>query len=306
MKIKFFSIFIITGLCVTTGVFIFISFNKSKNSVLPQNLDDNVKGRVVCQSNQSGHNQICLIENGGAIKNLTSGQFDNSYPGWSPDGNYIVFKSDRDGNDEIYIMDKHGNNQKRLTNHPGRDISPSWFSDGERIIFVSDRDGVMNFYSIRKDGSDINKITDFKQGVNDMPRVSPDAKKILFTSNKGIGWQVFLFDIDKIQETQITSVPFGHCEPRWSHDGEKITFVKRLGSGDSFICIMDKDGNNRKELSGQEALNYNPQFSPKDDKIIFSSNRTGNWELYVLDINMEILTRITNTATQEQWPDWID
>lgn len=51
-------------------------------------------------------------------------------PAWSPDGEKIVFYSERDGGSgEIYVMDANGNNQQNLTNHPSGDgfRRPSWF-----------------------------------------------------------------------------------------------------------------------------------------------------------------------------------
>ena len=53
----------------------------------------------------------------------------------------IAFVSDRDRNDEIYVMDDDGKNQRNLTNHPSDDYAPSWSPDGTRIVFMSDRDG---------------------------------------------------------------------------------------------------------------------------------------------------------------------
>ena len=53
----------------------------------------------------------------------------------------IAFQSDRDRNDEIYVMDNDGGNQRNLTNNPADDRFPSWSADGTRIVFMSDRDG---------------------------------------------------------------------------------------------------------------------------------------------------------------------
>lgn len=47
-------------------------------------------------------------------------------PAWSPDGTKIVFRTDRDGNDEIYIMNADGSGQTRLTNDTASDFRPSW------------------------------------------------------------------------------------------------------------------------------------------------------------------------------------
>ena len=61
-------------------------------------------------------------------------------PSWSPDGRYIAFESERDGNWEIYVMDSDGSNPRRLTDHPAEDKYPSWSPDGRHIAFQSSRD----------------------------------------------------------------------------------------------------------------------------------------------------------------------
>ena len=53
----------------------------------------------------------------------------------------IAFVSDRDGNDEIYVMTATGSGVTRLTNNAAVDISPRWSPDGKKIVFASDRDG---------------------------------------------------------------------------------------------------------------------------------------------------------------------
>ena len=53
----------------------------------------------------------------------------------------IVFRSNRDGNDEIYTMDSDGNNIDRLTTNSAVDLIPRWSPDGKQIAFSSNRDG---------------------------------------------------------------------------------------------------------------------------------------------------------------------
>ena len=50
----------------------------------------------------------------------------DDYPVWSPDGTRIAFYSNRDGNDEIYVMNTDGTDQTRLTDNPAADSSPAW------------------------------------------------------------------------------------------------------------------------------------------------------------------------------------
>ena len=55
---------------------------------------------------------------------------ENWLPAWSPDGTRIAFSSTRDGNSEIYVVNRDGSNVRRLTNHPGIDITPTWSPTG--------------------------------------------------------------------------------------------------------------------------------------------------------------------------------
>ena len=52
------------------------------------------------------------------IKDVTKNEAIDMSPSWSPDGKRIAFTSDRDGNMEIYIMDRDGQNVRRITENP--------------------------------------------------------------------------------------------------------------------------------------------------------------------------------------------
>lgn len=59
----------------------------------------------------------------------------------------IAFISDRDGNQEIYVMDSRGGNQRRLTNTPDNEWDPAWSPDGTKIAFVSERNDYGDIYN---------------------------------------------------------------------------------------------------------------------------------------------------------------
>ena len=73
---------------------------------------------------------------------------ENWLPAWSPDGTRIAFSSTRDGNPEIYVVNRDGSNLRRITNHPGIDITPTWSPTGTQIAFTSDRTGTPQIYVV--------------------------------------------------------------------------------------------------------------------------------------------------------------
>ncbi len=71
----------------------------------------------------------------------------------------IAFRSFRDGNLEIYVMNADGSGQPNLTNSPAFDFAPAWSPDGSRIGFWSDRDGNREVYVMNADGSNPTRLT---------------------------------------------------------------------------------------------------------------------------------------------------
>jgi Tol biopolymer transport system component len=120
---------------------------------------------------------ICLDSvNGIAQGCLTKDTAVNRSPAWSPDGRYILFESNRNGNYDIYTMDVHGNDIARLTKDKGDNRYPAWSRDGKQIAFVSNRDGNQEIYVMDADGSHLLRLTN--NNVDDLfpvwqPQVNP-------------------------------------------------------------------------------------------------------------------------------------
>ena len=91
---------------------------------------------------------------------LTDNSAKDVAPTWSADGSKIAFQSDRDGNEEIYVMGADGSAQRNLTDSPGEDTRPTWSPDGSKIAFRSDRDGDWQIYVMNIDGSGLARLTD--------------------------------------------------------------------------------------------------------------------------------------------------
>src|SRR5688572_9277223 len=97
----------------------------------------------------------------------------------------IAFVSNRDGNNEIYVMNGDGSALTNLTNNPaddgGEDYGPVWSPDGTRILFSSSRDGNPEIYVMNADGSDQTNLTNSPADDGEMDW-SPDGTQIVFDS----------------------------------------------------------------------------------------------------------------------------
>jgi Tol biopolymer transport system component len=80
-------------------------------------------------------------------------------PAWSPDGEWIAFRSIREGNHEIYIVRPDGTSETNLTNHPATDLEPDWSPDSQWVVFGSDRSGHFDLYIMKADGSEVVRVT---------------------------------------------------------------------------------------------------------------------------------------------------
>ena len=82
---------------------------------------------------------------GGDAIRLTTGVGIESRPYFSPDGNWVAFTGQYDGNTDVYVVPAGGGIPKRLTYHPSGDLVSGWTPDGKRILFTSTRVSYANF-----------------------------------------------------------------------------------------------------------------------------------------------------------------
>jgi len=132
---------------------------------------------------------VRMRPDGGGLVNLTAGSSANdAFPDVSPDGRSIVFRSGRDGNHEIYLMDADGARPRRLTRDEASDTMPAFSPQGGRIAFASDRDGNFEIYLLDLDGEGrpgrLERLT-HHPGIDTHPVFSPDGRWVAYTSERG-------------------------------------------------------------------------------------------------------------------------
>jgi Tol biopolymer transport system component len=130
-----------------------------------------------------------LRPDGSGAVNLTGGAAaNNGFPYFSPDGRQIVFRSGRDGNHELYLMNADGTGLRRLTHHQATDTMPAFSPDGKQVAFTSNRDGDHEIYllDLGTDGKpgELRRLT-HSPGFDTHPVFSPDGGWLVFSSQRG-------------------------------------------------------------------------------------------------------------------------
>lgn len=182
-------------------------------------------------------NDLWVVDkNGGDAIRLTSSIGAESFPHFSPDGKWIAFTGQYDGNTDVFVVSIEGGSPKRLTWHPGADIVQGWMPDGKSVVFRSNREGVPTrlnkFYQIPVTGG-------FSEAL-DIPRIaygeiSPDGKYAAYIPitvwdpewRNYRGGMAMPIWIQNLKTNELTRVPQvnkeRHQDPIW-HKG-KVFFL---------------------------------------------------------------------------------
>ena len=92
---------------------------------------------------------------GTKIRQLTTNAYEDDMAVLSPNGEYLAFYSDRDGDYEIFSMKIDGTEVRQLTSNPAGDFDPIWSPDGKQIVFSSDRYLDEEMFVMNSDGTEV-------------------------------------------------------------------------------------------------------------------------------------------------------
>ncbi len=182
----------------------------------------------------------------------------------------IAFTSDRDGNQEIYIMNDDGTNQIRLTNNSLVDDFPTWSPDGTKIAFLSQKtSGGSAIFLMNWDGTSKEELTPVNLTPNHWSMTwSPDATEIAFQDDRN----VYIVNVVSHVRRFLTA----GSEPAWSPDGAKILFSIKISSGSGLpatpLHTINPDGTNLQPIERLgEGWTYDvdSSWSPTGGAIVF-------------------------------------
>jgi len=245
-------------------------------------------------------------------------QVKDLYPHLSPDGNRIVFQSNRSGSNQIWLMNRDGSGLSQLTEVAGEGAeTPVWSPDGQLIAYAAYLgEGNNDVFVMKADGSAQTRVT-YGPGYDGHPHWSADGHRLVINSDRDTPdqsapwnerwhdiWSVRLDGSDAQKHTDCRGVcTFGS----FSSDGRQVLYRKVDASPglnwaleaiekNSEIYLADLDGANARVLAAHPAFDGWPMWSPDGQWIVFASNRSGPalaGQLWLVKPNGEDLQQIT-------------
>jgi TolB protein len=171
----------------------------------------------------------------------------NYLPAWSPDGTRLAFTSNRDGNPEIYVMNKDGSGLRRMTNSPAIDVSPTWSPTGNQLAWVSDRTGQPKIYLMNADGTGQRLLVGDPK--SDRPTWSRGKfNEIAYASQTGPGYDIKIYSFATGEAIRVTDGIGSNESPSFSPNGRHIAFTSTR-NGKAQVFTVDRDGNNLRQIT---------------------------------------------------------
>ncbi len=188
----------------------------------------------------AGGSQVYLAGADGSTPHLMTPKSPSYYHGWSPDGKWLAFCAQRDGNFDIYRVPVSGGEEERLTSSTGYDDGPDYSPDGKWIYVNSDRSGQFQIWRLPAAGAGPNdekaeRITN-DEFEDWFPHPSPDGKWMVFVSfpkgtkghpaNQNVQLRMRPLEEDKIQVIADLFGGQGTINVNsWSPDSKRFAYV---------------------------------------------------------------------------------
>ncbi len=129
------------------------------------------------------------------------------------------------------------------------------------------------------------------------PAFSPDGSRLAFSSNRAGFWDIYVWDIVSDQLEKITDTPTYDAQPTWSPDGNWIVIESYLDDNLELQIVSTINPQDPIRLTEDQAADHSPAWSPEGRSILFVSDRTGDQEIWLADLDSSE-NRFTNISNQ--------
>lgn len=275
--------------------------------------------KVVAASDRAGGGikEVYIMDWDGAnVDKITNHKSITLSPAWSPDATKVAYTAfvqrakTKTRNPDMWIYEVLTGKRELVSYRQGSNSGAAYAPGGDIFLTLSQA-GSPDIYRLNpSNGSLIARITNGPRGaMNVEPAISPDGKKIAFSSDRSGNPMIYVMGIDGSNPTRLTFAGKFNATPAWSPDGKRLAFAG--WSEDHFdIFTMATDGTDMiritsaKKPNGKWAANEDPVYSPDGRHLMYTSTRTGTSQIYISNLDGSEERRITNDSHGYFKPKW--
>jgi Tol biopolymer transport system component len=242
---------------------------------------------------------------------LTDDPEDSGSPSWEPGGEWLTFcRSTKISH--IYVGNPKKEGRRQITEGPDYDFAPSVSPDGRWVAFMrkfagGDERGKTVLCIVPISGGPVRQL-DLK-GLSLPGKAmgvtwSPDAREFAFQASEGTArMDIYRIGRDGEGLARVTVDPGDEIEPRWSPDGNFISYT-RVGGGQTRVVIVPAKGGLPRVMSPEGVLSEGGTVSPRSDRMVFSTFRTdGTSELWMAPLDAPDKATLLVKSKVTVWPE---
>jgi Tol biopolymer transport system component len=214
--------------------------------------------------------------------------------------------TDRDGDWEVYIMDRDGGNPTNLTNSPGNDGVPVHAPGQARLAFISDRDNPsLDLFIMDLDGSNVANLTQSPEG-NDIPITwSPGGEYLAFANDQSGVSEIYLIKTNGEGLINLSQRDNAQTFDDWSPSTDRLLVSASSEVGISPL-ITDPERNTPQSLTDRSFPAGGGRWSPDGSKIALMAMAPGTTtiDIFVLDLASGEMINLTQSPSSDRFPRW--
>jgi len=202
---------------------------------------------------------------------------------------------------QVWVMSPSGENKTQVTHSNFDKTYLSWFPDGENLLISGNEGSIFKVNIKTKRESVINVPL---EGVIDA-KISPNGNKIAFSlsvANSRDNNHIWMMDVSGNNLVKMTNIGGLQHEPVWSPDGAWIYFLSGDTSQNHDIWRVSTSTKQVEQITVDQLYHFDVAFS-ENNKMLYSNNRTGNYEIWVRDKNGKD-EQLTNNSAIDARPTW--